>query len=86
VRLADKIKRVEDHHLLELVRDTHKAAASATPLFEPLPAAMAAAASDVAHELRRPFPVAPTARAFGLPLPAPADHHQHEQEDYLWGV
>src|ERR1700684_3850584 len=43
-RLADKIKKVEDHHLLELIRDTHKPAASATPLFEPLPTAIAAAA------------------------------------------
>ena len=29
VRLADKIKHVEDHHLLELIRDTHKPSASA---------------------------------------------------------
>ena len=36
VRLADKIKHVEDHHLLELIRDTHKPAGSATPLIEPL--------------------------------------------------
>jgi len=35
VRLADKIKHVEDHHLLELIRDTHKPAGSATPLIEP---------------------------------------------------
>src|SRR3989440_1166202 len=36
VRLADKIKKVEDHHLLELIRDTHKPSASATPLIEPI--------------------------------------------------
>ena len=35
VRLADKIKHVEDHHLLELIRDTHKPAASATPRSHP---------------------------------------------------
>ncbi len=34
VRLADKIKHVEDHHLLELIRDTHKPSGSATPLIE----------------------------------------------------
>ncbi|MGA8765135.1 MAG: 2-isopropylmalate synthase [Candidatus Sulfotelmatobacter sp.] len=86
VRLADKIKHVEDHHLLELVRDTHKPAASATPLVEPLSAAVAACAGDgLSHEPRRPFPMAPPINAFGLPLPVPADHH-HEQEDYLWGV
>src|ERR1700732_2617842 len=42
VRLADKIKHVEDHHLLELIRETHKPAASATPLIERIPAALAA--------------------------------------------
>jgi 2-isopropylmalate synthase len=86
VRLADKIKHVEDHHLLELIRDTHKPAGSATPLFEPLPTAIAAASSNAANEPRKPFPAAPVSNTFGIPLPVPADHHQHEQEDYLWGV
>ena len=83
VRLADKIKHVEDHHLLELIRDTHKPAASATPLFEPL--TVAAAASVSAHESQRPFPLVPQTNAFGVPLPVPGDQH-HDQEDYLWGV
>ena len=83
VRLADKIKHVEDHHLLELIRDTHKPAASATPLFEPL--TVAAAASVSAHESQRPFPLVPKTNAFGVPLPVPGDQH-HDQEDYLWGV
>ncbi len=85
VRLADKIKHVEDHHLLELIRDTHKPAASATPLFEPLTTAVAAAASASAHEAHRPFPLAPQTNPFSVPLPIPGDQH-HEQEDYLWGV
>ncbi|MFZ0288025.1 MAG: 2-isopropylmalate synthase [Candidatus Sulfotelmatobacter sp.] len=84
VRLADKIKHVEDHHLLELIRETHKPAASATPLFEPIPTAVAAAASASAQESQR-FPLVPQPNAFGLPLPVPADQH-HDQEDYLWGV
>jgi 2-isopropylmalate synthase len=83
VRLADKIKHVEDHHLLELIRETHKPAASATPLFEPL--SVAAAASVSASESVRPFPLAPQTNAFGVPLPIPGDQH-HDQEDYLWGV
>jgi 2-isopropylmalate synthase len=83
VRLADKIKHVEDHHLLELIRDTHKPAASATPLFEPL--SVAAAASVSASESRRPFPLAPQTTALGVRLPIPGDQH-HDQEDYLWGV
>jgi len=91
VRLADKIKNVEDHHLLELIRETHKPAASATPLLEPLPAAFAAAASASVPETPKPVAVAPTAvapttNAFGLPLPVLADHSHTEQEDYLWGV
>ncbi len=86
VRLADKIKHVEDHHLLELIRDTHKPASSATPLFEPLSAAVAAAASGASsHESPKPFPMAPQTNAFGVPLPIPIDHY-HDQEDYLWGV
>jgi 2-isopropylmalate synthase len=85
VRLADKIKHVEDHHLLELIRDTHKPAASATPLFEPLPTAIAAAASAGARETPKPFPTAPQPNPFGVPLPVLPDQ-LHDQEDYLWGV
>ena len=87
VRLADKIKKVEDHHLLELIRDTHKPAASATPLFEPLPMAVAAAASASTPEPPRPFPMASQTSPFGMPVPIQADHHHNQQqEDYLWGV
>jgi 2-isopropylmalate synthase len=87
VRLADKIKHVEDHHLLELIRDTHKPAGSATPLFEPLQTPVAAAASAASPEPLRPFPMAPLPNAFGAPLPVAADHqHDQQQEDYLWGV
>jgi 2-isopropylmalate synthase len=86
VRLADKIKHVEDHHLLELIRDTHKPSASATPLIEPLAnAAVAATAASSMPEAPKPFPLATQSNAFGAPLPAPAENH-HEQEDYLWGV
>ena len=85
VRLADKIKHVEDHHLLELIRDTHKPAGSSTPLFEPLPSAVSAAASAASPEPPRPFPMAPQPNAFGLPVPT--EHHpDQQQEDYLWGV
>ena len=94
VRLADKIKNVEDHHLLELIRDTHKPSGSATPLIEPLAPAKAAAvnapmpAAEAAPEPLKPFPMGPQTNAFGVPLPAHADphHEQTQQEDYLWGV
>ena len=94
VRLADKIKHVDDHHLLELIRDTHKPSGSATPLIEPIVPAQAAVvnapapAPEPAPEPVKPFPMAPQTNAFGVPLPAHADshHEQTQQEDYLWGV
>jgi 2-isopropylmalate synthase len=57
VRFADKIKQVEDHHLLELIRETHKPAASATPLFEPMPARGCSRRERRAQESPR-FPLA----------------------------
>jgi 2-isopropylmalate synthase len=83
VRLADKIKHVEDHHLMELIRDTHKPAGSATPLIEPIPTAVAAAVSM--PEAAKPFPMATSGDGFVVPVGAQAEHHP-EQEDYLWGV
>lgn len=88
VRLADKIKHVEDHHLLELIRDTHKPSGSATPLIEPIAPAKAAAVNAPVSEPPKPFPVGPQTNAFGVPLPVHGDphHEQTQQEDYLWGV
>jgi 2-isopropylmalate synthase len=97
VRLADKIKHVEDHHLLELIRDTHKPSGSATPLIEPIAPAKAAGAANVsalpsttspAPEPLKPFPATTQTNPFGAPLPVHADphHEQTQQEDYLWGV
>jgi 2-isopropylmalate synthase len=90
VRLADKIKKVEDHHLLELIRDTHKPSGSATPLIEPMAAAKAAAvnAAPPEPEAEKPFPVGPQTNAFDVPLPVhgESNHEQTQQEDYLWGV
>jgi 2-isopropylmalate synthase len=98
IRLSDKIKHVEDHHLLELIRDTHKPSGSATPLIEPLALAKAAAVSasspvpeplpELVSEPAKPFPVGPQTNAFGVPLPVHGDshHEQTQQEDYLWGV
>jgi 2-isopropylmalate synthase len=86
VRLADKIKHVEDHHLLELIRDTHKTSSSATPLIEPSSPARAAMASAAAPETPKPFPMVPLAGTFGVPLPGATEHHPEQQEDYLWGV
>jgi 2-isopropylmalate synthase len=92
VRLADKIKHVEDHHLLELIRDTHKPSGSATPLIEKIVPQQAAVVNapqaEPAPEPAKPFPVGPQTNAFGVPLPVHGDshHEQTQQEDYLWGV
>jgi len=88
VRLADKIKHVEDHHLLELIRDTHKPSGSATPLIEPVAPPQAAVVNANLSEPVPPFPMGPQTNAFGVPLPLPTDahHEQTQQEDYLWGV
>src|SRR6201993_4917108 len=88
VRLADKIKHVEDHHLLELIRDTHKPTMSATPLIEPIiDATQAAAVSPPSPHLDKAF-AADETNPFGAPIPAHGEtqHEQTQQEDYLWGV
>src|SRR6202167_6286824 len=71
VRLADKIKKVEDHHLLELIRDTHTPAPAAPPLFDRLPPAKARAAGASAPESLLPFPMASQTNSFGATLPIP---------------
>src|SRR6516225_3786446 len=76
VVLADRIKHVEDHHLLELIRESRPE----TPRIPPahvtvLPAAIAAAAGNA-------FPVPGPMERHGLEvtLPSVAEHHG-EQED-----
>jgi 2-isopropylmalate synthase len=88
VRLADKIKHVEDHHLLELIRDTHKPSGTATPLIEPIVEGTKAAVVNASAEPEKSFSAAAQTSPFGGPLPAPgeAHHEQTQQEDYLWGV
>jgi 2-isopropylmalate synthase len=87
VRLADKIKHVEDHHLLELIRDTHKPSGTATPLIEPIVEGTKAAVVN-ASEPEKSFAAAAPTNPFAGPLPArgEAHHEQTQQEDYLWGV
>jgi 2-isopropylmalate synthase len=92
VVLADKIKHVEDHHLLELIRETHGPARRIPPAHvESVPMAIAASATAGPGNGREYFQ-----KAFPVPLPADlsaarlprnsmAEHHC-EQEDYLWGV
>jgi 2-isopropylmalate synthase len=87
VRLADKIKHVDDHHLLELIRDTHKPKGSATPLIEPIVPANAAVVNAPIADSERSFATT-QADGFSVPAAVPPDthHEQTQQEDYLWGV
>ncbi|MGA8310197.1 MAG: hypothetical protein WB755_09225, partial [Terriglobales bacterium] len=71
------IKHVEEHHLLELIQQTRRAAGHGEA-----PAPSLAAAGQ--NYFRKPTSV-PVAADFAVPLHQSADHHG-EQEDYLWGV
>jgi len=80
VVLADQIKHVQEHHLLELIQQTRRAAGRIPPGHVEAPAAAAAGPSY----FQKPLPVAQGAD-FKLPLYPAVDHHA-DQEDYLWGV
>ena len=92
VVMADQIKHVQDHHLLELIQETRGSARRIPPAHvEVRPAAKAASATVGQNSGReyfqKPFPVslAPDLNGSPLPLNPMAEHHC-EQEDYLWGV
>jgi 2-isopropylmalate synthase len=90
VVLADRIKKVEDHHLLQLIREGKEQAVRMPPAHvEPVPLAIAASAavSNTSWQtMAKPLPVPRPAerRASDLPLHPMAEHHN--EEDYLWGV
>jgi 2-isopropylmalate synthase len=88
--LADKIKHVRDHHLLELIEQNQGAARRIPPAHvEPLPMAIAASAGavkSVSHATKTfPISLAENPESISVPRNLIADH-QSEQEDYLWGV
>ena len=90
VVLADKIKTVEDHHLLQLIRETKEQAARIPPAHvEAIPLAIAASAvaghTHPEHS-SQPKTHPPSARKRAdSPLYTMPEHHS-DQEDYLWGV
>jgi 2-isopropylmalate synthase len=84
VVLADQIKNVHDHHLLELIREHHGEGRRMPPRRAEAGNAAAAGAEDVA---RKPFPVGAPADFSMVGLnSAPNSENLSEQEDYLWGV
>src|SRR5436190_5216520 len=85
VVLADQIKHVHDHHLLELIREAYGETHRIPP--GRVTAELAEAVAAGAEEPRRMFPGGVPAEfsAVNLSSGAAAEHHS-EQEDYLWGV
>src|SRR5438876_2248656 len=85
VVLADQIKHVHDHHLLELVREAYAESHRMPP--GRVEEERAAAAAAGAEEPGKLFPVALNSDFSAVSLPATsASEHQPDQEDYLWGV
>jgi 2-isopropylmalate synthase len=73
VVLADEIKHVADHHLLDLIREAHLSAS-------------APAAAESTQRSSGKTSSAPLPGDSVVNLPLPASEHHSEQEDYLWGV
>jgi 2-isopropylmalate synthase len=87
VALADQIKRVEDHHLLELIGRVKLPSQPAMPT-DTMPLAIAATATagtNPGHKPPQSLPSQPELSIPSLPLSRIHEHHG-EQEDYLWGV
>jgi 2-isopropylmalate synthase len=81
VVLADQIKHVEDHHLLQLIRETRHETRRMPPAHvEALPVVAAATAVNA---FTPPLPL--DRHPLEITLHSVPEHHG-EQEDYLWGV
>jgi 2-isopropylmalate synthase len=83
VVLADQIKHVEDHHLLELIRESRPALQRMPPAHVEAipPAAIMAARGGQSYHVAAPLERHP----LEITMHSVSDHHG-EQEDYLWGV
>src|SRR5713101_8432317 len=98
VVLADRIKKVQDSHLLELIQDVSSGIVSSSDLagrqgkkFPPAAATLpfqravsAAAGANSSSNDSHPAQISGSAGQASVSIPLP-DHHS-EQEDYLWGV
>jgi 2-isopropylmalate synthase len=87
VVLADRIKKVQDSHLLELIAEVNAAGKKIPPSGAGLPMTRAASAVGSASEpqsVSHPTPT-PGGPSSGSHVTFFGEHHG-EQEDYLWGV
>jgi 2-isopropylmalate synthase len=91
VVLADRIKQVEDHHLVELIATIHETAADDRRQSGPIPLAiptLAVAGPEKSREhSKRLVPISRSGSTGlrSLPLNPIAERHG-DAEDYLWGV
>jgi 2-isopropylmalate synthase len=82
VVLADQIKHVEDHHLLQLIREARPVAKRMPPAHvEAVPPAVLAAVAGQSFHVPGPIERHP----LEMNLQSLHEHHG-DQEDYLWGV
>src|SRR5438093_8061582 len=86
VVLADRIKKVQDSHLLELIQEVSSQGKRIPPASATVPFARAASAVGGSHELPLQFPGPPTDNGATASISATFADHHGEQEDYLWGV
>lgn len=87
VVLADEIKHVHDHHLLELIRQTYGETHRIPPGRVTSGEAASAVAAGAEESARKPFPGTPADfSVVGLTSVPSSPEHLSEQEDYLWGV
>jgi 2-isopropylmalate synthase len=86
VVLADRIKKVQDSHLLGLIEEMKNGGKKIPPASTSVPFTHVASAAASAGDTH-PHPFAGQVPVGGVPAPSIgfADHHA-EQEDYLWGV
>jgi 2-isopropylmalate synthase len=82
VVLADQIKHVEDHHLLQLIREVRPVPRRMPPSHvEAVPPAVVAAVAGQSFHMPGPI----ERRPLEMTLHSAQEHHG-DQEDYLWGV
>ncbi len=86
VVLADRVKTVENHHLLELIRETRKAATIQKAAPEPAPDHGKPGGGVHGPAVVLPIPPAGMRDAGSLGMQPHLMSEQEEQEDYLWGV
>lgn len=85
VVLADRIKKVQDSHLLELIQEVRGKRIPPAPAVVPFTRA-ASAAVGAPEGQPAPFPAPAPGSSGPRSLPVTFADHHGEQEDYLWGV